>query len=389
MFKKSAFTLLEVLVVSVIVSMILVIVITLYSKMIRIKLDVDSRKTLVHGSYSIMEKLNILMKDYTIDYEEYFNRRIVWCDNNFWDTFSWDVWSWVNNWYCDRFTHFWNDNLLNYSLPVGNWSTYSCSSQVSENSPSNVYQNWNVSNWSWCWFWAWGQLTQWFWTYKNQFWDVRWDTDWTWWIVWDDDDQDLAKWPVSIMDAENVKELYLISKDNTQRLLIRRAMIDSWDWDGNWTIDSDVDKLYTLQMLRLRWFDAWLNHDFSNPSEWLLDWKIDTWACDYSMWFKCNWINTKYWWTDNYRVPNEQDYMNSWVNILGNDVSVKDIKFMISPVSDYSHAYFQDEMQLNPFIKISFTTKLYGEPRAWKINPWVLNTYQLDLQTTFNIKTHY
>jgi len=77
MVKKRAFTLLEVLVVSVIVSMILIIVITLYSKMIRIKLDVDSRKTLVHGSYSIMEKLNILMKDYTIDYEEYFNRRIV------------------------------------------------------------------------------------------------------------------------------------------------------------------------------------------------------------------------------------------------------------------------------------------------------------------------
>jgi len=68
-------------------------------------------------------------------------------------------------------------------------------------------------------------------------------------------------------------------------------------------------------------------------------------------------------------LPTEQDYLNSRVNILGNDVTVKDIKFMISPVSDYEYAYFQDEMQLNPFIKISLTTKLYGEPRAWKINP--------------------
>jgi hypothetical protein len=43
--------------------------------------------------YELFEKINILIKDYTIDYEEYFNRSMVGCKDSskVGDSFLWDV----------------------------------------------------------------------------------------------------------------------------------------------------------------------------------------------------------------------------------------------------------------------------------------------------------
>ena len=47
--------------------------------MINVKREFDARNYLLNTTYTIVEKLNILLKDYTIDYEEYFNRRMYGC----------------------------------------------------------------------------------------------------------------------------------------------------------------------------------------------------------------------------------------------------------------------------------------------------------------------
>ena len=45
--------------------------------MIRLKYNIQARINVVQDSYFAIEKINLLLKDYTIDYEEYFNRKNV------------------------------------------------------------------------------------------------------------------------------------------------------------------------------------------------------------------------------------------------------------------------------------------------------------------------
>jgi len=60
------------------------------------------------------------------------------------------------------------------------------------------------------------------------------------------------KGPIAIKDAQHVQELYLISQDGSSRVLIRRALIESGDWNNDGIISGDSEKRYTLQMLRLK-----------------------------------------------------------------------------------------------------------------------------------------
>ena len=47
--------------------------------MINVKREFDARNYLLSTTYNMVEKMNILLKDYTIDYEQYFNRRMFGC----------------------------------------------------------------------------------------------------------------------------------------------------------------------------------------------------------------------------------------------------------------------------------------------------------------------
>lgn len=69
-------------------------------------------------------------------------------------------------------------------------------------------------------------------------------------VVGDADDEDLGIGPSAIVDT-GVQEIYLISPDKTQRLFIRRKMIENNDVDNDGTL-SDIEKRYTLQILRLQ-----------------------------------------------------------------------------------------------------------------------------------------
>jgi len=53
------------------------VVVTAYIKILDIRNSIDARQNLVQESYFTLEKLNILLRDFTIDYEEYFNRSMV------------------------------------------------------------------------------------------------------------------------------------------------------------------------------------------------------------------------------------------------------------------------------------------------------------------------
>ena len=107
--KYFGFTLIEVLLVTIIIWIIFPIMIEIYSYIVKANRDFIARQNSIQQWYELFEKINILMQDYTVDYEEYFNRQMVGCVD-WWGTgvnFTWNISTW---WYCTKFTAYWNEN---------------------------------------------------------------------------------------------------------------------------------------------------------------------------------------------------------------------------------------------------------------------------------------
>ncbi len=387
---KKWFTLIEMLIVMTGFLILITIIFSLYISLIKIKYKVEARELLIQNSYYTMEKLNLELKNYWIDYEEYFNRKMVWCDNVslYWDSFVWDVDDWNKDWKCDIFTQYWNAN--SFSVDRSQSKLYFCSSiSLENNNPDFVIKNINIdSDWSWCfdvWYFS-SPFYQSFLQYANSFFDVMWDVDYQTGIVWDNDDLDIWKWPIAIWDSDNVKELYLISKDWMKRIFFRRKLIETWDFDWDWISSWYLEKRYTIQMLKLRWFDAWEKHNFDITSKWVYDWKIDTWACDFEEWFICSWDSI---WNDIYswfHLPFDSD--DGWVDLLDKNISISDWNISVYPNKNPFLSWKDWYVQYNPYFVLNFTSKLYGkirEKKLWK----TIKDFSFSLQSMFDIKTYY
>ncbi len=111
--RQRGFTLLELLLVIMIFSLLIGVVFTAYSRMIKLKSDVEARQNLIDRSYFLMERLQVMLADYTIDYEEYFNRKIVGCGNKE------DI---KKEGHCTKFTWYGNTENNGNSIP------FACSS---------------------------------------------------------------------------------------------------------------------------------------------------------------------------------------------------------------------------------------------------------------------
>ncbi|MDR2541626.1 MAG: prepilin-type N-terminal cleavage/methylation domain-containing protein [Candidatus Peribacteria bacterium] len=79
MLKKNSFTLVEMLFVILIISILLPIIFSSYTRIQQQKHELDLRQKLYQQTYEVLERMNVLLQDYTVDYEEYFNRQMVGC----------------------------------------------------------------------------------------------------------------------------------------------------------------------------------------------------------------------------------------------------------------------------------------------------------------------
>ena len=390
--KKGGFTLVEMIVVLTMFFVLMSIVIWFYIKMIWWKYSIQARQTLIQNSYYIFENINLELKNFTIDYEEYFNRKMVGCDwADCWDVFKRNVDSGVQNWHCDNFTFYGNRNSIS-SSETNNHILYYCSSLSGYINPELILKDSSIQEWSWCfdqskfdynsWYQqSFGQYQQQFRDYKDDIWKLP-------WVRWDDDDENVGIWPISIADPENIKELYLISQDGMKRILIRRTLIEKWDWNKDWTgWDNDSEYRYNLQILKLRGFDAWSEHNFDNlNSEWIYDSKIDTWACDFAWGFICN--GSGVWWPySGFNLPADND--DGWVNLFEKNLTISDFNLIISPSKNPNYAWAEPDFQINPYIRMTITSKLYGKIRYKKLWYRPLDEFKMSLQTTFNTKNFY
>jgi prepilin-type N-terminal cleavage/methylation domain-containing protein len=399
--KKKSFTLIELLFALVVFSIIFWVLFSLFLRIINTKSNIEARQILVQSTYDIVEQFSTKIQNYTIDYEEYFNRTMVWCSSSLqWNSFVWD--SWAQLWYCAKRTQYGN------GTPSINWWTYVTSENqhklyyCSSNAPG-ILQEWWLLVVNWWWNCQQTLFTNYMWStnyssngwrfiqpygqYKKTFIDIKADVDDQPVRAWDDDDTDLGVWATAIGDNTHIKELYVVSPDKRKRIFFRRALIATGDWNGNGSIDTDNEKLYAIQMLQLKAFDAWQNHDFDALTyRWVFDWNTDTWACDYDAWFVCSW--TPLWWVYGwYNLPaNNNDW---WINLTNSNISIADWNIQIYPLKDPEYAWWELKYQSNPYIKLYLKTTMYWKNwigKVWKDN---IENITFDVQTTMNIKTNY
>jgi hypothetical protein len=252
----------------------------------------------------------------------------------------------LKNWYCKERTHYGNWNT-NHQLKYSSTCSNTCS----------------------------------FGEYKNTFWYYGTDTDWDWSSVWDADDRD--RWEgVDAIDPNNIKELYLISHDGYRRIFLRRYLHE-YTWDnkkyGSW--------YYWIQMLKLRWFDAWSTHKVDAASDsGVFDGQVDTWACDIDQMFICTWadVNTTiYPW---FKLPGSID--DWWVDLFDEKINILNWKIDIFPIRNPDYARARLEQQINPYIKISLTAWLSDHLASNRNWSWTGN-FQYTLENIFDTKGFY
>lgn len=256
---RKAFTLLEVIIVIAIFFIFLAVVFQLYFRTTGNRTIIQAKQTVVQEMYYTINNLHMRFADFTIDYEEYYNRSILGCTTSIlYDTGTNSLG------YCDIFTYYGNATSVPNATTTDH-AIYYCSSSQSQTTPEYVIQQANMSEGVDCYIPASSLLAtpayQSFGQYKRHFRDVRNNADTKPSIVDDIDDEIIGLGPMARSGTQQ-PELYMISHDQTQRLYIRRVLVDSGDWNQDGTITGESEYRYTLQMLRLRGLDAGSTHNF-------------------------------------------------------------------------------------------------------------------------------
>lgn len=169
--KKRGFTLLEVTLVIVISSSILTTLYGIMTLLPKVKNTNDARQNLIQQTNDVIDSFARIFQDYTIDYEEYFNRQMVGCNSNKRGrNFQWSL---NASGHCNEFTAYGNENSSRVQTDElkQHFLSY-CSSNgvpgllnfVNNCQSANLPNDRNLGRQSY------GQ-------YKWLFWDIRGDTD--------------------------------------------------------------------------------------------------------------------------------------------------------------------------------------------------------------------
>lgn len=363
----------------------LAIVFSLLQNAYIVKNRIQARQSVIQGMYYLYEKINQYSQDYTIDYEEYRDRAVVGCDST---DMGRDV---GENGKCDRFTAYGNYNSIPTLWSYDRHGLYYCSSTADQLSPDYVIQSNDILNAAGCtdtailiptegiYYQSYGE-------YALQFLNVRNDVSgFGYGAVGDADDQKMWNGPAAITDS-GVQEIYLIKNDDTQRLYIRRHMIESGDRNGDNQIDLS-EQHYVIEILRLIAIDAGNKHTQDNTDDDVADGTIDTRACDASQWFVCTGTPVGEPYTD-MRLPANTD--DGRVQLTEDDISITDRSIQINPPKDPTLATQDTSSQISPYITITTTAAPYAKIRQRKL--WLdvdLMKYAYTIQTTFAVKTVY
>lgn len=376
---NKAFTLIEIMVWIMIVSIVMIwwfqalISITIWkSKLIQ---ETDIQKE----SFYFTEKLfEMIKKWWTLDYEEYFNRRIIW--NSTYSSWHYLVASW--------FWNFWrNWTVFTTSTPFTTyWEWfYHCRSD-----------NWSQMTWTWCFTtfnsWSINYLAsnshQRYGEYSFQFRDYNsnydddgwnpWDENWDWNIIWDDDDEYLWVWPEAFTIWSELKELYLISWNKKNRILFRWSVIKDPDAPSWCSFDASNNItwsgcLWNIEYLKLEWEDRWMDHNLSIVDSTQWDWVVDTWVINKDF----TWWASIVAWTTN----------TPWVPLFPSSINVSEFKIYAYPNKDIWYDWKNDTAWSNIAPYLILKLKLMPSWKSRKKIWWAWK--ELDFSMTISLSDIY
>ncbi len=349
----AAFTLVEIMMWVLIFSLVIIWGFKAYTWVLIWKIKLIESTDIQKEAFYFSEKFFEEIKRWgTIDYEEYFNRKVVWTGttNGYYNiqTWFWNFWKWWSVWtavyWTNSFYYCRSGNGLGNKM-TGTWCVW-----------NNILNSVDDVDWK----------PQRFWQYALQFIDynsnydadgwVPWDEDWDWNIIWDDDDEYLWEWPEAFSGAQ-VKEIYLISANWKNRTLFRWDIKDDPNADD---VSHPCDMstwsggcLSTIKFLKLEWKDWWLNHVKSWTG--LYDGIVDTWVIDSNFSWGASIIAG--WWTID-------DY---WVWLFWDNINVSDVKFFAYPNKDLELAWKDatETTNIAPYIRIQMTLQPSYRARRW------------------------
>lgn len=364
MFKKW-FTLVEIMIWILITSTIIIIWFQALTTVTVWKIKLIESTNIEKETFLFTQKLFEEIKaGWLIDYEEYFNRKVVgntsyasWHYNL--ETWFWNFWNWGNVWS----TSYWDGFYYCRSWDLNQMWTWGC--------VEADYHSWSTS-------YAWesqryGQYSFQFIDYNsNADWDL-WDEDWDTKIIWDDDDEYLWEWPIVFTWWTDIKELYLISWDKTKRTIFRWTVWDDLNKPSSsncnttdWKTFTWTWCLWTIEFLRLEWKDWWMDHTAWNSDSWEYDWVIDTWLInpDFTWWWNVVAGSTWTWY---------------WLPLFPDTINVANFEVYAYPNKDIKHAWkdYSPETNLSPYVrlKLKLTPSWKVKKKIkWKIPEFEINT---------------
>lgn len=295
----------------------------------------------------------------TIDYEEYFNRKVVGTETSsgyytiptwFWNFWSGGTVSWENYgagfYYCR-------------SEDWGTMWTGGCYDNI-----FNTY--WNSVIWEPQ---RYGQYAFQFIDYNSNMNDDGWDENGDGTMRWDDDDEHLWVGPVVFTGWANVREIYLMSGDKKTRTLFR------WIWKEDPSTNKPTTAtcsgtnfssgcIWIIEVLKLEGKDWGMNHDGSGEGTY--DGIIDTWMIHPSFGTGGNIVAGS---NDfSYRQP-----------LFPDTVSVTDFQVYLYPNIDVKHSWKDTtpSSNINPYLRLSITLEPSWKKRSgmkWEIPKYTINT---------------
>lgn len=377
---KKAFTLIEIMIWMLIVVVVLISAFEAYTLLLTGKIRLIEKTDMQKESFYFTEKFFQLVKwGWTLDYEEYFNRRVVWTETSSWHYFKetwfgnfwkdWNVWS-ENYWDWFYYCRSWD-----WTSMTATWGCYNNEALMANSSWTTIGLTWKSPQRYW-------EYSFQFIDYNSNYDDDLWNEDWTWGIIWDDDDEKIWNWPEAFSWSE-VKELYLLSWDKKHRTFFRYTF--KKDENAPKTTEYNCDKnsdwtwswcLWNIEFLRLVWKDRWMDHNSNNIDNTQNDWVIDTWI-----------IDPQFAWTDwssgNPHIIAGSDNKNYWKKLFPDDINVTKFRVFAFPNIDSTKTWKESnpeklkKINISPYVIINFSVKPSWKLRRvikWEVRPLNFNT---------------
>ena len=357
-----AFTLVEILISTVIIASILTVWFYAIAFITVWKIRLVEATKIEKEWFYFSEKLFELIKTWwELDFEEYFNRKIVWTTN--FDAGHYSTLTGYGN-----FWFWWTVESTTYGAPLyycisPSWTSMGTDWCITTNNSALEDHNWEPQR---------------YWQYAAQFIDYNSDFDADWWdedgnwglnaFIGDDDDVFLGQGPDVFTVNNNIHELYLISGDKKTRTYFR------------WNVQEDPNKppaevcdfsdpsnptwdgcLGTIEFIVLNEKDWWDDHDEANidTNGSQYDGTIDTWI-----------VNSRFSGNDNTIAGSQTNWY--WESLFPNDISVSDFEIYAFPHKDIDLAWKENNSSINqaPYVRLKMTLSPSWNKR--KIIKWTI-----------------